>query len=157
MIPAKGFTYIELVVTVAIVAVLAAAALPLVEIGARRHKELELRESLREIRASLDKYKKAYDEGHIARRTNESGYPPTLQALVDGVEDAKSATKKRIYFMRRLPRDPFSHEPVSSAAETWSKRSYASAPDAPQEGEDVFDVYSRSRETGLNGVPYRNW
>ncbi|MDB5863308.1 MAG: ral secretion pathway protein GspG [Betaproteobacteria bacterium] len=153
----NGFTYIELVVTVAIVAILAAGALPMVEIAARRHKELELRAALRELRAGLDQYRKAYDEGRIARRTNESGYPPSLQALVDGVEDAKSATKKRIYFMRRLPRDPFFREPASSAAATWGKRSYSSGPDAPQEGEDVFDVYSLSPEAGLNGVPYRDW
>lgn len=154
---AQGFTYIELVVTVAIVLVVATAALPMVEIASKRHKELELRTALREIRTSLDHYKKAYDDGHITRRANESGYPQTLQTLVDGVEDAQSATKRRIYFIRRMPRDPFSHDPGASAADTWSKRSYSSAPDSPQEGEDVFDIFSRSPEAGLNGVPYRDW
>lgn len=154
---ARGFTYIELVITVAIVAVLASGALPLLEMSAKRSKELELRSALREVREGIDRYKKAWDDGHITRREKESGYPRSLEMLVEGVEDAKSPGKARLYFMRRLPRDPFATEPGSSAAESWGRRSYASSPDAPVEGDDVFDVYTRSTGRGFNGVSYRDW
>lgn len=154
---ARGFTYIELVVTVAIVALLAAAALPMLEVTMKRSRELELREALRDIRRALDAYKRAYDDGHVSRQANATGYPPALEMLVEGVEDAKSAEPRRIYFLRRLPRDPFARDPGMSAAQSWGKRSYASPHDAPLEGTDVFDVYSRSESAGLNGVPYREW
>jgi general secretion pathway protein G len=152
-----GFTFIELVITVAIVAILASAALPFAELAVRRQKEYELRAALREIRGGIDSYKRAYDEGRIAKRANESGYPRTLQMLVEGVEDTKSAKKTPIHFLRRLPRDPFVTEPGLAAADTWGRRSYLSPPNAPQEGDDVFDVYSLSPAVGLNGVPYREW
>jgi general secretion pathway protein G len=154
---AGGFTLVELLVTVAIVAILASAALPLAELGLQRQKEAELARSLREIRGALDAYKKAWDESRIERRVGQSGYPPNLDALVQGVVDAKDPQKKRIYFLRRLPRDPFHDDNAASAAATWAKRSYESPPDAPAEGADVFDVYSRSTRVGLNGRPYREW
>lgn len=144
-------------VTVAIIGILAAGAFPMLEIASRRNKELELRSALRDIRKGLDDYKKAHDEGRIARGANESGYPRSLELLIAGVQDAKSPEPQRIYFMRRLPRDPFSAEPAERAAATWGKRSYASPHEAPIEGADVFDVYSRSGDAGLNGVPYREW
>lgn len=153
----RGFTYVELVVAVALVALLAAAALPMLEITVKRNRELELREALRDIRKALDAYKDAYDDGRVVRRANASGYPESLELLVEGVPDAQSAEPKRLYFMRRLPRDPFAPERGLSAAQSWGKRSYASPHDAPVEGEDVFDVYSRSEAAGLNGVPYREW
>lgn len=145
----KGFTLIELLITVAIVAVLASVALPLNELVAQRAKEQELRRALREIRQAIDAYKQAADEGRIARRVGESGYPRRLEDLVEGVEDQKSPARERVYFLRRLPEDPF--------AGRWGKRSYASPPDAPREGADVFDVYSLDEGTGLNGRPYRQW
>jgi general secretion pathway protein G len=156
-IAAHGFTLAELVITVAIVGILASAALPALELTVRRNKELELRSALREIRGAIDRYKKAVDDGRIPRRANEPGYPPSLQVLVDGVADAKSPVKQTIYFLRRLPRDPFSQRPGVPAAHTWGLRSYASAPDMPHAGDDVFDVYSTSSGVGLNGVPYRDW
>jgi general secretion pathway protein G len=151
-----GFTLIELVVTVAILAVLVSAAVPLAEITRVRAKESELRSALRTLRDGIDAYKRAADEGRVQRAADESGYPRSLEALVNGVQDAKSPGKRQIYFLRRMPRDPFA-DPQLPAAATWGKRSYASPPDAPQEGRDVFDVYSRSTATGLNGIPYNQW
>ncbi|MGH6629373.1 MAG: type II secretion system protein [Burkholderiales bacterium] len=151
-----GFTLIELIITVAIVAILASAVLPLSQIAAQRAKEQELRTALRQIREAIDKYKEATDEGRVLKKADVSGYPPNLSVLVEGAEDAKQPEKRMIYFLRRLPRDPFAPEPAS-AAETWGKRAYASPPADPREGDDVFDVYSKSEGIGLNGVPYREW
>jgi general secretion pathway protein G len=157
MIQARGFTLIELVVTVAIVAVLASVALPLNELIAQRAKEQDLRRSLRDIREAIDAYKQASDDGRITKRVGESGYPRRLEDLVSGVEDQKSPKKERMYFLRRVPPDPFAADPQVAPADTWGKRSYASPPDEPAEGDDVFDVFSRSAYLGLNGRPYREW
>lgn len=154
----RGFTLIELVITVAIVGLLASVALPLAELTVQRNKEHELRQALREIRTALDAYKQAVSEGRVARSLNDSGYPPSLNVLTDGVPDATSPDKKKkIYFLRHIPRDPMSDDATQSGDETWGKRSYASSADAPEEGDDVFDVYSQSLAVGLNGIPYRNW
>lgn len=153
----SGFTLIELVITVAIIAILASAAMPLNELVVQRSKEQDLRRALRDIREAIDAYKQASDEGRIAKRADASGYPRRLEDLMAGVEDQKSPRKDRIYFLRRLPRDPFAADPGLTAAGTWAKRSYASPPDDPKEGEDVFDVYSLASGVGLNGQPYREW
>jgi general secretion pathway protein G len=155
--PSCGFTFIELVITVAIVGLLASLALPLSEVAVQRSKEQELRTNLREIRDAIDAYKQAVDDQRIARNAGETGYPKTLDVLVQGVNDAKSPKPAKIYFLRRVPRDPFSTDPDKPAAETWGKRSYASPPDEPRDGDDVYDVYSLSTGTGLNGVPHRQW
>jgi general secretion pathway protein G len=153
----RGFTLIELVITVAIVGVLASVALPLNELIVQRSKEADLRRSLREIREALDAYKQASDEGRIPKRAGEAGYPKRLEDLVTGVEDQKDPKKAHIYFLRRLPRDPFATDPEQDAAASWGKRSYDSPPDDPREGDDVFDVFTRSTLIGLNGRPLREW
>jgi general secretion pathway protein G len=152
----RGFTLIELVITVAIIAVLASVALPLNELVVQRAKEQDLRRALRELREGIDAHKQAWDDGRLTRRVGESGYPKRLEDLVAGVDDQKSPRKDRIYFLRRIPRDPFADDSLS-AAETWGKRSYASPPEEPRDGEDVFDVYSLSTAAGINGRPYREW
>ena len=146
----QGFTLVELLVVVAIVALLASIAAPLAELSWQRGKEQELRHALRQIREAIDAYKRAADEGRIERKADASGYPPALAVLVEGVEDKQDPEKAKIFFLRRVPRDPMS-------GEDWGLRSYASPASDPQPGKDVYDVYSRSEEMGLNKVPYREW
>jgi general secretion pathway protein G len=150
-----GFTLIELVITVAIVGVLALLAAPLLEVTAQRHKEAELHLALRQIREAIDTYHQTVLDKKIASPADASGYPPDLESLVAGVPDITKPDRPMIYFLRRLPRDPMHPDATLSPAETWGKRSYASPPDAPSPGEDVYDVYSLSEGVGLNGVPYR--
>lgn len=153
----RGFTLIELLVTLAIIGVLASAVVPLAELAVKRAKEQDLRVALRQIRAALDDYKQAVDSGRIAKKADESGYPPSLDVLVQGVTNEKDPTKAKIYVLRRIPRDPFHADSTVLAARTWGERSYASPPDAPAAGRDVFDVYSLAEGVGLNGIPYRQW
>lgn len=153
----RGFTLIELLITVAIIATLASIALPLSEVSVQRSKEQDLRKALRDIRDALDAYKRASDEGRIVRAADQSGFPPALGVLVEGVADAKSPTGNQIYFLRRIPRDPMHPDAAAPPASTWRLRSYASPPDRPEPGRDVFDVYSASERVGLNGIPYREW
>jgi general secretion pathway protein G len=154
---ARGFTLIELLVTLAILAMLGAMVVPVSQTVLQRRHEQDLRAALREIRAGIDAYKRAGDEGRIARAAGATGYPPTLEVLVQGVPDQKSPKQAKIYFLRRLPRDPFNGDAGLPDAQTWGKRSYASEPDEPKEGDDVYDVYSTSGKVGLNGIPYSRW
>lgn len=153
----RGFTLIELMVVIAIVGVLATMAMPMMELARVRVNEAELRTSLRQIRSALDDYKKAWDEGRIEKKVGASGYPPSLDVLVNGVRDVKQPNDVKIYFLRRVPRDPFHPDTSTPPEQTWGLRSYASPPDEPAPGADVFDVHSLSGRTGLNGIPYRNW
>lgn len=155
-IASVGFTLIEMVAVVAIVGVLAVAALPMRELVARRSQELALRASLRSLRDAIDAHKKAADDGLIAKPADASGYPPTLQTLVDGVPEVRAGSGRRLYFLRRLPRDPTA-DPALAAAETWALRSHESPPQAPAPGRDVFDVASRSERTALDGSRYDAW
>ncbi|WP_244848110.1 MULTISPECIES: type II secretion system protein [unclassified Caballeronia] len=153
----RGFTIIELLVTLAILAALAMVAAPLVQVAAQHQREDELRRALWSIRDAIDAYKKAGDEGKMDRAPGDAGYPPKLATLVEGVVDKTSPTHARIYFLRRVPRDPMCDCPSRSDEATWGKRSYASDAESPAEGDDVYDVYSLSEGTGLNGIPYRRW
>lgn len=152
-----GFSLIELLAAAAILGILASVAVPVAQTAMRREKEHELRLALRDIRRGLDAYKLASLAGHIPVNPGESGYPPSLSALVTGIPDAKNTGAPVQYFLRRIPRDPFFADRTVAADKTWGTRRYDSPPDAPQEGADVFDVYSRSTQSGLNGVPYAEW
>lgn len=154
---ARGFTLVELLVTLAILAALAGVVVPLAQVQVQRAKEQELRVALREIRSAIDAYKRAADEGRIRREAGSTGYPRELSLLVDGVDDQRDPKRRKLFFLRRLPRDPMTPDDGGAPEDSWGLRSYASEPAEPQPGDDVYDVYSTSPRVGLNGVPYRRW
>jgi len=162
----RGFTLIELLVTLFIIALLSTAAAPMMQLTAKRAKEQELRRALWEIRDAIDAYKQAVDDGMILHSPDKSGYPPTLQILVRGVNNLKDPAGRRIYFLRRIPRDPFAADAAIPNEQTWQQRSYASSFETDSQAtsnfsdinrEDVYDVRSRSQVIGLNGRPYSEW
>ncbi len=152
----RGFALIELLISVAILGLLAGGAMTFADLAVQREHEQALRANLREIRQAIDAYKAMSDAKRIARAADASGYPRTLAELTDGVADATSAQGARLYFLRRLPRDPMADASLP-AESTWGLRSYDSAPDNPQPGRDVFDIHSMSTRQGLNGQPYEAW
>lgn len=152
----SGFSLIELVVSMAILALLASMAMPLTETLVRRSKEQEMKAALYQIRDAIDRYKMLADAGYVEKGMSASGYPPSLEALVDGTRDLRSIKGEKVYFLRRIPRDPFADSEIA-AVDTWGKRSYSSPAEDPREGEDVFDVYSLKSGVGLNGIAYREW
>ncbi|WP_080437134.1 type II secretion system protein [Burkholderia ubonensis] len=162
----RGFTLIEMVITLALVGILALAIMPFSELVVQRQKEQELSAALREIRTALDAYKDASDAGKIEKDAEASGYPPSLGVLVTGVKDARDPKGGLLMFLRRVPRDPFfTGDPDTPAEETWNVRAYGQPPDqaagdssaSDAAGKDVFDVTSKSARVGINGIPYRQW
>lgn len=152
----KGFTLTELLVTAAILAILAAAILPLAQTAVKREKEIELRRALRTIREAIDAYKKLADEKKIEVKEDSDGYPPDLETLIKGVElrgeGGKTGEKKIIRFLRRIPKDPMTD------SYEWGLLSTRDQPDADTwGGENVFDVYTKSLGTALDGTRYRDW
>lgn len=157
----RGFTLIEMLVVLTIVGILAAAALPLQEMTLRRSQEQALREGLRSIRTALDAHRAAVEAGRIAAGPEGSPWPATLDVLVQGAQllgepDSAAQAERRLYLLRRLPRDPFAEADLPAAA-TWALRASTSAPDAPAGGADVFDLRSRSERQALDGSRYRDW
>lgn len=154
----RGFTLIEMMVTLAILGTLAAAATPLVRHYHQQQQEAELRESLRTLRTAIDAWHQAGVDGKIEKKVRESGYPPTLKHLVEGAVDVSNPNGGRIYFMRRIPRDPMCDCAGRSNEDTWRLRASTQPPgDFSGGGKDVFDVSSSSNGSGLNGVPYAQW
>ncbi len=156
----KGISLIELVVTLVILSILATLILPTAQLMSKRTKEIELRRSLRVIRNSIDEYKKTYDkaidEKKIMSVMNKSGYPESLQKLVDG-DDFGGLEKYKRKFLRRIPQDPFNTVKPGEEPK-WGLRSYVDQPDSTNwGGEDVFDIYSLSNETAIDGTKYKDW
>lgn len=152
---ARGFTLIELLVTLALLALLVTSASPVLQLNTKRDKERELKRALWQIRDALDAYKDAVDQGLIKKTANGSGYPPNLAILVTGVENAQDTKKKKLFFLRRIPRDPFAADVTQSNAATWQLRAYDGALD--DMAQDVYDVSSRSPAIGINQQPYSEW
>ncbi len=161
----RGFTLVEMLITLAIVGLLAMVALPLYEVSTTRFKEAELRQALRTIRNGLDAYKAATDSGVLPKAAGESGYPPSLDKLTEVLDMAnkrdfglgQTEASQRIVILRQLPRDPFFPDPQVPAAQTWDLRAYASRPGDTAAGADVFDVSSKSNRVALDGTLYNAW
>jgi general secretion pathway protein G len=152
----SGYTFIELIIVAAILAILAAVVLPLVQVVSQRQREVELRYELRQMRNAIDKFKDAVDSGAVAQtelKPDNEGYPPDLETLVEGVPAAGDATGRKIRFgLRRIPLDP-----MTNSAD-WGMRSYQDKPDSTSWGrQNVFDVYSKSEGTALDGTKYKDW
>ena len=151
----RGITLVELIVTLSILSILATLILPSAQMTSRRMKEVELRRDLRVIRSAIDEFKKSSDK--VPMPPTKSGYPLTLEQLVEGTEFGEAAKAEKKKFLRRIPIDPFN--PVAKDGKPeWGLRSYADKPDSTiWGGEDVFDVYSMSDGTAIDGTKYKDW
>ncbi len=153
----RGFSLIELLVTLAILGVLLLLVMPVAQIELQRSKEQDLRRALWDIRHGVDSYKQASDDGRIPKTAGSTGYPQDLDILVQGVQDQRNPKHAKIFFLRRVPRDPMQTDSALTDEQSWGKRSYDSEASDPREGSDIYDVYSVSSKVGLNGVPYSQW
>jgi general secretion pathway protein G len=143
-----GLTLVELIITIAIIGILASVALPMARFQVKRTKERELRRDLWEMRDAIDRYKDAADRGAMQIKADSLGYPPDLQTLVDGV----NVQEKKVRFLRAIPTDPM------TGSTDWGLRSNQDEPDSDSwGGQNVFDVYSKSDGTALDGTKYRSW
>lgn len=151
----RGYTFVELLVVSTLLLILASAVMPLARVTMQRQREIELKRTLREMRTGIDKYKDAVDAGLIGGteiRVGSEGYPPDLERLVEGVPVANDASGRKLKFLRRVPIDPITH------SDDWGRRSYQDSADASTwGGQNVFDVYSKSTGTALDGTKYRDW
>jgi len=146
-----GLTLIELVVTMAIISVLAVGIIPLSQVAYKRTQEIELKRNLRMIRKALDDYKQISDQYKLAKQASDSGYPKALEVLVEGVDLGGEVQFKK-KFLRRIPRDPMTEDGQ------WGLRSYFDEPDSTMwGGQDVYDVFTKSDQTALDGTLYREW
>ena len=151
----RGYTFVELLVVTTILLVLASAVMPLAQVTSQRQREAELRRTLREMRTAIDAFKDAVDQGRIPTTELEpanEGYPPDLETLVEGISAANDASGRKLRFLRRIPIDPI------TAGTDWGLRSYQDAPTSTSWGrQNVFDVYTKSGGTALNGTKYKDW
>ena len=151
----RGYSFIELLIVTAILFILASAVMPLAQVTSQRQREAELRANLRQMRTAIDKFKDAVDGGRISQtelKPGSEGYPPDLETLVDGVPIQGDASGAMLKFLRRIPTDPM------TKSTDWGMRSYQDRPDARSWGrENVFDVYTKSEATALDGTKYRDW
>jgi general secretion pathway protein G len=151
----RGYTFIELVIVTAVLLILASAVMPLAQVTSQRQREAELRANLRQMRTALDRFKDAVDGGRISQtelKPGSEGYPPDLETLVEGVPIQGDASGALLKFLRRIPPDPM------TGGTDWGLRSYQDKPDARSWGrENVFDVYTKSEATALDGTKYRDW
>ncbi len=146
--PEAGVTLVELIIVVAILAILAAAAVPVARFEVRRAKERELRGDLWEMRAAIDRYRDAAEKGAFQTKADSLNYPPDLQTLVDGVD----VQSKKVRFLRKIPVDPMTN------STDWGLRSNQDDPDSDSfGGQNVFDVHTKSNATGLDGTKYSTW
>src|SRR5450631_4327166 len=143
-----GFTVIELIVAMTILMILTAAAVPIVRVTIQRNKERDLRHSLWEMRDGIDRYKDAADRGAFQVKVDSQGYPPDLETLVKGVD----SNGKKMRFLRRIPVDPM------TGKTEWGLRSMQDDPDSDSwGGQNIFDVYTKSEGTALDGSKYKTW
>lgn len=151
----RGYSFVELLIVTAILFILASAVMPLAQVASQRQRESELRSSLRQVRTAIDKFKDAVDQGRIAQTEvspGSEGYPKDLETLVEGVSIQNDQSGAKLKFLRKVPVDP-----MTNSAE-WGLRAYQDKPGSSSWGRgNVFDVYSKSGATALDGTKYKDW